>query len=451
MTTHALNADILLHVFHEAASNEPPRFMPISQLAHPKARKKLNLPDHPLEERLGWVRYGHVNRAWRDALLNAHTLWAGSIGSLPAGVDEMLVRAGRTAPLSLHLPIWTVKSPTIKHLATVLKDRGDVIRERLRSVTLWDPCPVAADMSSFRVGNKKKDMAWQGEVAALLKILPSIHNNGNTLGIFPFSILGSIIFGAAESPMLETLDLFCHRSILKPLGTVLAPNLRHLRLGGCSVRFPKSNSLVSISISKSSQRGYETSRWMSWEQLVELLTCCVTSLQYLELGDAVIGLPWPSNNNAPYPEAPIIELPALRMVKVQETAPFIGQFLSYLRYPQTTSTCLTILGPQLEFHMGPAIRAILAKHPNCRVAGMHVRRIAEGPEILDLYNLLSDASADSVHPDTSPILTVSLKTNVLMDMIGGWSPVDDVKQELVAAGVTVRALKAGIKPDPNGP
>ncbi|VDC03566.1 unnamed protein product [Peniophora sp. CBMAI 1063] len=51
---------------------------------------------------LGWMRYGHVCKAWRVVLLGAPHFWARNVAALPRALPAFLARAGPTIPLHIR-------------------------------------------------------------------------------------------------------------------------------------------------------------------------------------------------------------------------------------------------------------------------------------------------------------------------------------------------------------
>ncbi|VDB95906.1 unnamed protein product [Peniophora sp. CBMAI 1063] len=455
MGTTALNADVLLHVFHAVASNEPPSHLPIPDLAYPRMRESLHLPFKTLEERLGWVRLGHVSHVWRETLLSAQTLWADHIGTLPAGVDEMLARSGPTAPLSLHLPLWTTRSPIIRHLAAVLQSHSGTLPRRLRSVTIWDPCPVIEDSPAFRLSRDRR-VPISTSMISLMNTLSTVRYSSNNNDIFPFSALGHILC-EAELPILDSLGLFQHRPSWSAPGPVHARNLHHLHLNKCFITFPISNTLVSISITATSwQRARQHADGMiPLVEVLEVVERSAATLQRLELSDGVIALPpdFPQSQITANTNDPVrrINLPCLKVLKVHELAPLIWWLLSCLQYSRNAATYLTIrrVDPGLDNHL--AVRAALRKYSHFHFIAMRFRDIySEDHAKFELFRLPTDTGVGMQSPtrfyvsESSLFLSVSLESRSAEDQMANATLVHAFAKELGAAGMTVKQLAVNV-------
>ncbi|KZV76337.1 hypothetical protein PENSPDRAFT_646379 [Peniophora sp. CONT] len=374
MRAGSLPSDILLNIFWAVARNEAPRFLFIKLIdTHPGFRKDLGLPGVTLEERLGWIRLGHVNRDWRATLLNAQALWADCVGMLPVAADEMLARAGPTAPLTLHLPLEAAPSPTIYRLARLLQDHVHDIRARLRGVVMWDPIPVTGDFRYQRHGHPQ-----------LLHSRPTIRDLRDAVrrhrtydpSLFPFAFLTSTLF-AQELPALTLIDLD-GGMLSQLLGTLHAPNLQRLRLRNCylSCRAPN---LVALHLTWRKPEPFQPfGPTITASELLASIEGSSATLQSLEIDSvftqsvSFIRLPLAEAIGVNPPPSSAIALPSLRDITFQGINRTTAAILSYLHYPHSAVTYLKICDLPRS---GPSdtrstIHAVLAKYPNCHTSGL---------------------------------------------------------------------------------
>lgn len=410
MDMQSLHSDILLHVFPAVALNEPPHFMRVAHLDHPGLRKAPGVPNETRDERLGFVRLGHVDRTWRVTLLSAQALWADHLGLLPAGFDEMFARAGSTAPLTLHLPLGSAYlSAIITHLADTLQQHGSTIRARLRGIAIWDPVPtqIRADPipSQIRAPRLRTDDNRIRHELATLKRLLSVLWNDTSNDLFPFSIMKSALL-AEELPTLELLDLSRYCSTTYMRLHIDAPNLRHLRLRNCPVLCPQSTRLVTISITRTREREFHiSSPKMTIDEILALLKHCATSLRHLELDgvfsdqdltpSVFIHHEGMADREQTSTISRSVHLPMLRTITLTETHTDIARLLTCLCYSQSTMIYLKsrrhrMPGPfasALHNDADTAIRAAVAKYPGCRAVGLYYRDDLGPPGSIDLYAL----------------------------------------------------------------
>ncbi|KZV76339.1 hypothetical protein PENSPDRAFT_646381 [Peniophora sp. CONT] len=452
MDIQSLHQDILLHIFHAVALNEPPQFMHVAHLNFSGVREMLGFPITTRDERLGWVRLGHVNHAWRAILLRAQTLWADHIGSLPAGVDEMLARAGRTAPVTLRLPLGTSSSPIIEHLVEVLLDRGVDIQARLRAVHTWYTCPFPRPI------RLRQRTRLCNEIDSLKNDMKHIwYEVGNQL--FPFSVLESTLL-VNELATLEILNLSRHCTSPRNRLSVNAPNLRHLTLRDCYVSCPRSTQLVSISISFLWHIRDDTPG-MTMDEILDLLECCAATLQHLDLNGVFLY----DEEMARYasrfaPPAHVLEpssersinLPALRSISLQETYTDTACFLTHLCYPQSTTTRFTgrrgPAGSRLSKDIDLSIRAAIAKYPDCHAVGLYFHdEHAEIPTLqgsIDIY-ALPTIKMTSVHMCSwfrthSPIIRISAEYTGPFFHVNAWTVARTLASELPTSGIVIEEV-----------
>lgn len=118
---------------------------------------------------LGWIRFGHVCKTWQRVTLASRSLWAASIGTLPAGLHEMMHRAGPHQPITVHMYMGERRNPMVDTLCGWLLVPGmndvDII-PRLRAIQivylgcvrgtdgLWNyPFNVIKGLSSYNLPN----------------------------------------------------------------------------------------------------------------------------------------------------------------------------------------------------------------------------------------------------------------------------------------------------------
>jgi hypothetical protein len=231
---------------------------------------------------LGWLKMGHVCYSWRGRILAMQSLWAGSIGSIPLALDEMLVRAGPCALINLHL-----------------RDDLDVFRLLER-----DSGAIAARISSIVTDHP-------------------IHNIG---------FAASLADRVADLPKFDTLHLTaCSTEVV----VFNSPSLRHLCIGWA---LAKCSSLVSLKISPI----YNTGRGRpSLEVFIELLRSSSKTLQKLKIAlSRCFGPTKRFVGHVPYHAGPKLTLPSLRTLAVEDHMEDIIKFMASLSIPKTASVAL---------------------------------------------------------------------------------------------------------------
>ncbi|VDB95907.1 unnamed protein product [Peniophora sp. CBMAI 1063] len=395
MNSQPLPSDILLHIFHAAAANEPPRFMHVPHLKNPGVRKALGLPDETRSNRLGWVRLGHVDHQWRNTLLGAQNLWADHIGLLPAGAEEMLDRAGATALLTLHLPIGPSSSPDVQNLTRVLQGHKDTIRARLQAVFIWDPRPFRDTVPQRPPPHGNDDT--DGYEIATLMASTSVLSEDQSHDLFPFNMLRSVLLRHAVRT-LKVLDLSRPAS---PSGefSIIAPELRHLRLENYAISCPQSTQLVTLSLVRTKRRRHWNMQpRMSLEAALDLLQQSAASLQHVELSNVFVDTQTPqllfAVFHAPVEREPprprTVDLPVLRTITLRDSAEDIADLLHCLHYSQSVTTCLNPHSSPFDTDQTTLplpISAALAKYGECHLAGLRVQEDIERRGSIDVFAL----------------------------------------------------------------
>ncbi|KZV76338.1 hypothetical protein PENSPDRAFT_646380 [Peniophora sp. CONT] len=461
MDIQSLHPDILLQIFHAVAINEPPRFMHVPHLDYPGVREALGHSNSTHNERLGWVRLGHVSHTWRITLLSAQALWAAHIGSLPAAVDEMIARAGPTAPITLRLPLGATSNPIVTHLVQVLIDRRLDIRARLRGVQIWDPCP-----SPNRNFNMRRNLSpVVNELSNLTRQMAGIwYNTSNQL--FPYSVLESTLF-VTELTTLETLDLSRHSTFGDRL-YVNAPNLRYLSLRNCFVECSSSNHLVSISMSFTGTK--HAGLTMTIDKVLDLLELSAASLQHVDLNGVLASTEPPELSQLAFhamfgptpattpdaeegePSIRVVNLPALKTISLHETRAKTARLLTCLRYSQSTMTCLDCPSRRGSTRPGsardtdPSIRAAISKYPDHHTFGLYFHNEFGSQGSIDIYPLPNNGER-SVHSCMSvhmhlPIIRIS--ADFTPAFFNASSVAHTITRELSASGATIEEIILGI-------
>lgn len=129
-----LPEDVLYAVLQYVAQNE----MPGAQEGIDTARADVVVHDASDYPRvLGWIRFGHICKSWRRVALASRSLWADSIGIFPAGLQEMMRRAGPSHLLTLYLYMGEKRIRVVESLCRQLlaPEVNEVdIKPRLRAI-----------------------------------------------------------------------------------------------------------------------------------------------------------------------------------------------------------------------------------------------------------------------------------------------------------------------------
>lgn len=336
----ALPEDIIYKVLHFVAQNEMPyRFPhPADHIRDDYLRRAI-LAASRHHCVLGWIRFGHVCNLWRRVTLASRSLWADSIGTLPAGVHEMMQRAGPHQLLSIHLYMGEnrhfASSPLKSFLNTLVSGVDDLnIRCRLRAIYV--------EYLGSRIG----------------------------FGNYPFNIVKALFS--------HDLPRFCHLE-MSSMCTLIFEESNHqvlslsiksastnaLSLRGFFVRW-HTPSLVSLSIDLS-HAGNMPGSLPTVQTLVELLKPCASSLERIEIeGRAADSDDPPGSGSVQADVASVVDLPRLRYIRMfvpphYKTPHYTEEVLGRLNYPSTALTRVDL--PYSAYHSSlPLIEVIRAQY-----------------------------------------------------------------------------------------
>jgi hypothetical protein len=324
---------------------------------------------------LGWIRFGHVSRYWRFALSQLRALWAANIGLLPHAVDEMLSRAGPSAPIVIHIRTSGVRLGS-EELINSLSQFDASVLSRIRAVKC-----------SFFFGQHYW-LEWTGAFVNFLS--------------------------ASYLPALETLELNRYDSSscqmeLRSIGAN-APNLRSVRLQDCLV-FWSPRSLVTLSI-RLIHDGAHINLRFSPQKLFDLIRHSSKTLEVLE----VVGCyqnDWfemDSNIRA-------VDLPRLRKLYLGEIAEASTRILNRLSFPSYTTVCVELENHyrdevDIEDEFLTLLRTTLNKHTETLEAlYLHDDTVERCVYefMLDLYPTTQESHGIDRFSDSTPLVSFYIK------------------------------------------
>ncbi|KZV65641.1 hypothetical protein PENSPDRAFT_118676 [Peniophora sp. CONT] len=330
-----------------------------------RPRSLLHTEDLPPYPPLGWIRLGHVNQGWRAALLNHAFFWASEIGVYPHAIHDMLVRAGPTAPLRVHIPL-SGGNPYYSGLTELsLACMSDEIALRQRLQTLIVQTDVRPPGSQLK------------------KLAP--------------------IF-SSPLPKLRDLELlfeYFSEADKKVLRTSLdAPNLREIALLNCCfVGAWHTPNLVSLHIVMSHR---PKSEWAaSPDNILGVLSVCRSTIQSIRLKGVFCDDCLANADEPVIFRAHSVHLPHLTSIYLSEFAFEASDLLSSLTYPSTACTKVDVTQCRQGTDEIPAfqslVRSALQKYPHCLNAlRMHddgLDQSSPDDEFdIDLYELPSAAA-----------------------------------------------------------
>ncbi|KAI0036308.1 hypothetical protein K488DRAFT_67781 [Vararia minispora EC-137] len=237
-----------------------------------------------LQRRLGWLSLTHVCSSWRSRIIGLPALWASNIGIFPSAIKEMLLRAGPSSPITLHVGHDPASIRMLSEEEPDLSDRTSKI------------------FCEYYISDEAQRR------------------------------LGKLI---EDSPNLSELSLRAFKFPSRPqkFPRISIPSLRVLRLQTCDAIFT-SNVLVSLDISYYCRHSTKLPPLRdilevinNARQTLETVTICLHAEVVEEAGEVSgSGDPWESS----------ISLPNLRVLSIGD-AYGPSRLLSHLVLPSTTS------------------------------------------------------------------------------------------------------------------